>query len=56
MGRKERRYIVYGHDRGSREKPRYLFTVRAMDAEHAMGAARYRVKYAKVIDRVQWVR
>jgi len=45
-------YKVYGRDRGSKEKPRYLFTTSGYDRQEAIKHARNRVKGAKTITRV----
>jgi len=45
-------YKVYGHDRGSKEKDRYLFTISGYNKREALGYARNSVKGAKVITRL----
>jgi len=45
-------YEVYGHDRGTKQKDRYLFSVSATTNDGALILARRRVKGAKVITRV----
>lgn len=47
-----RDYKVYGHDRGRKQKDRYLFTVGARNNDEALILARRRVMRAKVITRV----